>query len=109
MTRMNRVAAVAIATIAVLATGELSAHALCAGVPESGTWQSESGTDPFRVQIRQGNCEAPSGGGIDVTVWVKQSSGALYQRGVFAGQSRTSSDGGQWIYAEYGVGGYLAQ
>lgn len=81
------------------------ASALCVAAPESGLWQNLQGTDPFQVQIDQPNCEVPHNGvpPYSVTVWVKQSSGALYKRGTYAGR-RTNT--GKYVYTEYGVGGY---
>jgi Ricin-type beta-trefoil lectin domain len=96
---------VTVCTVGLLASRAL---ALCAGALEDGLWQNLNGDDPARVKIDQANCEVPGGSPFSVTVWVRQASGALYQRGVFAGSYQTASDGSQWIYAQYGVGGYFA-
>jgi hypothetical protein len=99
-------------SLAVLAGAVLSipgaAHALCAAQPEEGIWRNLSGTDPYQVEVRGGDCEVEGSPAFFVTVWVKQSSGALYNRGTFRADLRHTNDGAKWIVPKpYGVGGYF--
>jgi hypothetical protein len=83
--------------------------ALCAAAPESGVWQNTKGNDPFQIRITQPNCEVDNSGvpQFNVTVWVKQSSGALYKRGTFAGDKARAKNGVVWVLTKYSTGGYL--
>jgi hypothetical protein len=38
---------------------------------------------PYQVYVQQGNCEVSGGAEFYVTVWARQSTGELYERGTF--------------------------
>jgi hypothetical protein len=82
-----------------------SGSASCIAAREAGVWQNLQGTDPFQIQVNQPNCGGESNGTppYSITVWVKQSSGALYKRGTFAGWLTNTRKN---IYTEYSTGGY---
>lgn len=78
------------------------ALAICVGFNEDGLWQSmDSQSDLARVKIEQNNCEVSDSRDFYVTVWTRQSSGALFKGGIFPGSIKKAHDRSQWIYSQY--------
>jgi hypothetical protein len=90
-----------------------SIRASCAGPQEGGRWWNKNASgDPISLEVALVNCgdqvlngqQTPTTYGV--TVFVKQSSGNLYQRPRALAVYRTSNRN-RWLYAKVPTGGYV--
>jgi hypothetical protein len=91
----------------------VAAKALCAGPEEGGRWWNKDASgDPISIEVRLDDCGDQVLNGqqtktrYSLRVFVKQSSGQLYQRPKVDASYRVSK-GIRWLYARVPTGGYV--